>query len=138
MFFLESAEIGIGKEKLFDILCELLEKNNIVYNKDELELAYQEACAAYVGVTRYFGEEYVTHTLNVAIILAQLEADINSIIAGMFCDVYRKGVISLDGLNDGLNSSVMRLITDLQTQDVENASDEILLIKLPESLEMKN
>lgn len=38
MFFLESAEIGIGKEKLFDILCELLEKNNIVYNKDELEL----------------------------------------------------------------------------------------------------
>ena len=61
MFFLESAEIGIGKEKLFDILCELLEKNNIVYNKDELELAYQEACAAYVGVTRYSGEEYVTH-----------------------------------------------------------------------------
>lgn len=26
--FLESAEIGIGKERLFDILCELLEKNN--------------------------------------------------------------------------------------------------------------
>ena len=96
-----------------------------------IEEIYNCACNAYKGVKRYSGEEYITHTLNVAIILA----DIDTVLAGLFCDVARKGVVSLESL-EHLPKSIYELIVQVQddTKDFSNLPENILLIKLAQRL----
>ena len=49
--------------------------------------AYETASKAHAGQTRKSGEPYIIHPLNVAIILAELEMDKETIIAGILHDV---------------------------------------------------
>jgi len=52
-----------------------------------LEKAYHFAVSAHQGQKRFSGELYITHPLGVAIILAELELDLDTIIAGLLHDV---------------------------------------------------
>jgi len=89
--FLNTTKVGMSKEELLAILKETLTKNAIVINETTVNDIYKIACRAYEGQKRYSGEEYVTHPINVAILLAELGADSDTILAGMFCDVSTKG-----------------------------------------------
>lgn len=131
--FLESTVVGTSKERLYDILVSVLNDSKIVYDDNELESAYQLACKAYEGINRYSGEEYVTHTINVAIILPQLEADIEVIIAGLFCDVTNKGILSIDDLSGKLRESTIKLIKKASSNNLKE-DDDVLLIKMAERL----
>ena len=53
---------------------------------DKIRDAYQVALEAHGGQTRASGEEFVTHTVEVATILAQLRLDTNTIVAGLIHD----------------------------------------------------
>lgn len=66
-------------------------KNEIGIDEKVLRDVYLAACKAYEGKKRYSGEEYVTHPINVAILLAELGAEHDAVLAGMFCDVTTKG-----------------------------------------------
>ena len=68
-------------------MCE----NEMPYNLSELERVYLCADRAYAGVKRYSGEEYVTHPMNVAILLTDMGVELDTIYAGMFCDAAKKG-----------------------------------------------
>lgn len=50
--------------------------------------------------------KYVTHPINVSIVLAELGATADIILAGMFCDVAKKGVVSLEDLSMRIISNV--------------------------------
>ena len=134
--FLESIKIGATKEELIEILQEKLQKNGVAISQNELNVVYQEACSAYQGVKRYSGEEYITHLLNVSIILTELGATADVILAGMFCDVSRKGVVSLDGLNGVLPKDIYDIVVKVQhtTTEWSEMSEEVVLIKLAERL----
>lgn len=92
---------------------------------------------AYKGIKRYSGDEYVTHTLNVAIILAQLETDINTIVAGLFCDVTKKSPHVLSELLCELPIQVQLIIKEVSDADlyeIDKLSDSGLLVKIAERL----
>lgn len=134
--FLRSAEIGATKEQLLEMLKKSIKDNGIGLDKADLDMVYHIACKAYEGEKRYSGEEYVTHTINVAIILAEMGAESDVILAGMFCDIAKKGVISLEQLAKELSQEVWDIVSDLAGENVDlvDATDEVILIKLAERL----
>ncbi|MCH5265099.1 MAG: HD domain-containing protein [Lachnospiraceae bacterium] len=134
--FLEATKTGLKKEELLEILKERLETNGISIAQDILLKVYECACDAYKGIQRYSGEEYVTHTLNTAILLAELGAESKVVLAGMLCDVAEKGVVSLESLEKELPKEVYDIVAEAQNvkKELSRASDEVILIKLAERL----
>lgn len=134
--FLEITKVGTTKEELFAILQEKLKINGVDVEQNRLNNVYRSACNAYRNVKRYSGEEYVTHSINVSIILAELGAAADVILAGMFCDVVKKGIVTLGKLRADLPKEIYDII--IKVQDTGNelvlASDEVVLIKLAERL----
>lgn len=135
--FLEPTKQGMNKEELFEVLIRKAEENGIDFKRSELEQVYLCVDRAYAGKKRYSGEDYVTHPLNVAILVADLGADKETICAGMFCDIMKKGNMSLDQLKENLPGKIMNTIMQLEEFDSrqpENNSEEVILIKLAERL----
>jgi GTP pyrophosphokinase len=68
--------------------------------------------------------------------LTDLGATADVILAGMFCDVGKKGVVSLDDLKSDLPREVYDIIVKVQSigSELALATDEVLLIKLAERL----
>ena len=134
--FLESTKIGTAKEELFEILKCKMQENGIIYDDSLLALAYENACNVYSGVKRYSGEEYVTHGLNISILLVELGADINTILAGMFCDIKEKGILPFENLENKLPKDILHIIKQVQiaTNELDDNSDEVIQIKMAERL----
>lgn len=134
--FLESTRVGTTKEELYDILQKKMKMNGVDIAEHELRKVYQCACNAFRDVKRYSGEEYVTHLLNVSIILTELGAGAEVILAGMFCDVGKKGVLSLEELSHALPQKVYDIIVNVQAagNDLSMAAEEVILIRLAERL----
>ncbi len=134
--FLFDTKIGQTKEELFEILQCRLAENGVDFSVTKLTECYHTACDAYEHQVRYSGEEYITHLLNIAIILVELGADENVIFAGMFCDVEKKGVLSMDELKKRLDKAVYDIVQEVNNIDsaLESATDEAIVIKLAERL----
>lgn len=135
--FLETTNPSATKEELFEILKSKVKENGIDINAEMLENIYQCSINAYEGVRRYSGDEYVTHLLNVAIVLAELGAQSNVICAGMFCDVSKKGRMSMEKLADKLPRDIMDIVrctNEAVGKNIEEFDDEVLMIKLAERL----
>lgn len=137
--FMESTEIGTSKEALLEILQAKLKENEIKLPAEALEQSYLTAEAAYTGVVRYSGEEYITHPLNTAILLTQMGANAEIVLAGLFCDVGEKGQLSMNELQERLPEKVFELVEKVQKvqdfeADLDHASDDAVLVKLAERL----
>ncbi len=70
--FMKKTTIGATKEQLFEMLKVSMLDNGVDINEQQMNRVYQLACRAYSGLKRYSGEEYVTHALNVSIILSEM------------------------------------------------------------------
>ncbi|QGP90765.1 GTP pyrophosphokinase [Neomoorella glycerini] len=75
-----------------------------------LEDAYQFAAAAHQGQKRRSGEDYITHPLNVAAILAELQLDVVTIAAALLHDVVEDTPISLDTIKEIFGDEVALLV----------------------------
>lgn len=126
--FLKATEVGAGKEKLFEMLKDTVAQNAIEIEDRILNDVYLVACKAYEGKTRYSGEEYVTHPLNVAILLVELGAESDIVMAGLFCDVKTKG--NNINLKKELPTNVWNIVKLLE----EDGHDDTIVIKLAERL----
>ena len=124
------------KEELLELLWGKLTETHAAISREELEQAYLAANETYQGVRRYSGEEYITHPLHVAIILAELEADPETVLAGLLCDAGKKGVLPMEELQKRVPEGVFHLVCEAQTEPEElaGASDAVLLMKLAERL----
>ncbi len=119
------------KEELVEILIRIMNTNGLKFNEKRFRGFVEKAADTYRGMKRYSGEDYITHPLNAAIILAQAEAELNTIIAGLFCDVRRKG-IELE--EEGLPDKVLDILEDLDQISKDTISDEALLVAAAERL----
>lgn len=126
--FLKATEVGASKEKLFELLKNTVAQNAIEIDDKILKDVYLVACKAYEGKRRYSGEEYVTHPLNVAILLAELGAESDIVMAGLFCDVKTKG--NNNNLEKELPTNVWNIVKLLE----EDGHDDTIVIKLAERL----
>nr|WP_083916931.1 bifunctional (p)ppGpp synthetase/guanosine-3',5'-bis(diphosphate) 3'-pyrophosphohydrolase [Coprothermobacter platensis] len=68
---------------------------------------------AHYGQKRRSGEEYMVHPLRVALILAELYADEESIIAGLLHDVVEDTEVTLKDIEDNFGSDVALLVDGL-------------------------
>ncbi len=134
--FLNAPKVGATKEELLELLKIKINENKIDINENEVNRVYDCACRAYENVKRYSGEEYVTHVLNVSIILADLEVTKNILLAGMFCDVNKKGSRKLMEFKNDLPEDVYTLAEEVQNSGNEemNFDNEIVYIKIAERL----
>ena len=135
--FLDSQKTGLTNEILFRTLVTKIKEHQLTLDTYELEKVYHYALTVYAGKKRYSGEDYITHPLNIAILLAESNADGDLICAGLLCDAFKKGQISLEEANTILSTSILQLIIELDNFDFQkpdNASEEVILIKLAERL----
>ena len=72
--------------------------------------AYEYSARMHAEQKRESGEPYVTHPLNVALIIAQLKLDLPSIITGLLHDVVEDTMASLDEVRDLFGSEVATLV----------------------------
>ncbi|MBR44580.1 MAG: (p)ppGpp synthetase [Gemmatimonadetes bacterium] len=121
---------------------------------DKIRDAYELALEAHGGQTRASGEEFVTHTVEVATILAQLRLDTNTIVAGLIHDTVEDTELALSDIETRFGSEVATIVDGVTKlgkvqfrsateQQVENyrkmllsmASDaRVILVKLADRL----
>lgn len=84
-----------------------------IYNKDDIECvkkAYDVAYKAHDGQKRKSGEPYIIHPICVAIILAELELDKETIMAGLLHDVVEDTEVTHDDIVEQFGEEVASLV----------------------------
>ena len=97
-------------EELKQQLLDTMEK---IYNKDDIECvkkAYDVAYKAHDGQRRKSGEPYIIHPICVAIILAELELDKETIMAGLLHDVVEDTEVTHDDIVEQFGEEVASLV----------------------------
>lgn len=84
--YLKRMELYKKPEELWEELCLTLEENCVEYDWNEVRKAYEIAVRCHEGQKRKSGEEYITHPLNTAIILADMGAGEDLVCAGLLHD----------------------------------------------------
>lgn len=125
----------LSKEELFKVLCEKMIEHG--YDNQKLNKVYNFCQSIYGDRKRYSGDDYVTHLLNVSLLLVQMEAEESVIYAGMFCDVFRKTNVAIDELKENLPDSVVKILIRLKDYDIEKVGledEQCAVIKIAERL----
>ena len=100
----------VEKEELYNSLIECIRKYHPSANTDIIEKAYRIADEAHNGQKRKSGEDYIIHPLSVALILADLEMDKETIVAGMLHDVVEDTFMTIDEIEDLFGEEVALLV----------------------------
>ena len=109
-------------EELYNDLIEKVKMYHPSSDLSDIERAYKVAKKAHEGQFRKSGEPYIIHPLCVAIILAELELDKESIIAGLLHDVVEDDKIEVQAEN--LRKMFLAMAKDIR----------VILIKLADRL----
>ena len=97
-------------EQLYQELIASVHKYHPSADTSLIEKAYRVAYEAHKGQTRKSGEPYIIHPLCVAIILADLELDKESIAAGLLHDVVEDTVMTEEELEQEFGSEVALIV----------------------------
>lgn len=97
-------------EELYDALIQSVKKYHPSANLSMIEKAYKIANQAHEGQVRKSGEPYIIHPLCVAIILADLELDKETIVAGILHDVVEDTIMSEEELVQEFGAEVALLV----------------------------
>jgi len=84
---------------------------------DLLDKAYQIAKSAHEGQKRESGEEYISHPLEVAHILADLELDLTTVIAGLLHDTVEDTNCTIDYIKEQIGEEVATLVDGVTKLD---------------------
>ena len=83
------------------------------YNEEEVEFikkAYLFAENLHKGQKRQSGDDYITHPLNVAYILADMHADRDTVCAGLLHDTLEDTHISKEEIAEQFNATIANLV----------------------------
>ena len=128
---IESLKEYLSPEELYDDLISRVKKYHPCDDISLIEKAYHVASQAHKDQIRKSGEPYIIHPLYVAIILADLELDKETIAAGLLHDVVEDTILTIDQIRDDFGDDVALLVdgvTKLQQLQLSgeslNKSDE--------------
>ena len=97
-------------EELYRELTDTIRRYHPSDDISLIEKAYQAAVEAHKDQKRKSGEPYIIHPLNVALILAELELDKESIAAGLLHDVLEDTVMNYEDLRRNFGDDVAALV----------------------------
>ncbi len=97
-------------EQLYDDLVARVHKYHPSDDISMIEKAYQVAAQAHKNQVRKSGEPYIIHPLCVAIILADLELDKETIVAGLLHDVVEDTIMTDEEIRTEFGSDVALLV----------------------------
>ena len=115
-------------EQLYDKLIDTIRKYRPTTDLSQIEKAYKIADKAHEGQKRKSGEPYIMHPLCVAIILAELELDKETIVAGILHDVVEDTVMTSEEIAKEFSDEVALLVdgvTKLTQLDLSQDKIEI-------------
>ena len=133
--FYEKTDEHMSKEDLFKLLERKMTENKL--DTTEFGTVYNFCQKSYANKKRYSGDEYITHLLNVSLLLVQIGSEVNVVYAGMFCDVFRKTDVLIDDIKKYLPKDVAQIIIRLRGYDIEKdglKDEECAVIKMAERL----
>ncbi|MBD5156272.1 MAG: HD domain-containing protein, partial [Butyrivibrio sp.] len=96
--------VGNTPDELFEELKKYILQYHPSTDLSQVEKAYKVAKEAHKDQKRKSGEPYIIHPLYVAIILAQLELDKETIIAGLLHDVVEDTAVTGEELENKFGS----------------------------------
>jgi GTP pyrophosphokinase len=99
-----------GPEELYDILIATIKKYHPSGDVSQIEKAYKMARTAHGDQRRKSGEPYIIHPLHTAIILAELELDKETIIAGLLHDVLEDTYVTKERMIEEFGVEVTELV----------------------------
>ena len=97
-------------EELYDELKKEIKKYHPSDDTSLVDKAYRVAYDAHKGQARKSGEPYIIHPLCVAIVLAELELDKETIAAGLLHDVLEDTIMTLDEMRAEFGDDVAHLV----------------------------
>lgn len=97
------------KELVLNDLIENLKKYN-VKGVNDVKKAYYYAEQLHTGQYRESGEPYISHPLNVAYILSEMHADIDTICAGLLHDTLEDTNITKENIAEDFNKEIANLV----------------------------
>ena len=100
----------VSPEELHRDLIEIIQKYHPSADISMVEKAYQIAAEAHKTQVRKSGEPYIIHPLYVAIILAELEMDKETIVAGLLHDVVEDTVMTDEEIKEKFGPEVALLV----------------------------
>ena len=110
------------KTENVNALYEQLVKKAIVVDKAKLKDAFEVANSAHEGQLRKSGEPYITHPLHVAIYLAEIGMDEETIIAALLHDVVEDTSIKLSTIKSKFGEDVALIVDGVTKLDKINFS----------------
>jgi len=91
-------------------LLKLIKSNNKKADLDMVRLAYDFAAEAHKGQFRLNNEPYINHSLETAITLAEMKADLTTIISGLLHDVPEDTSYSLVDIEKNFGGDIAKLV----------------------------
>lgn len=141
--YLKGTENYKEPKELYSFLIETIRSNKIFDDFKMLEMAYNLALLAHKNQKRKSGEDYGTHAINVAIILAEMEADEETIIAGLLHDIIEeKTGVTLKEVEESFSLKIAKMIDDVtnfndrysKIINKESFDEHTIMIKLADRL----
>ncbi|MBO4365410.1 MAG: bifunctional (p)ppGpp synthetase/guanosine-3',5'-bis(diphosphate) 3'-pyrophosphohydrolase, partial [Eggerthellaceae bacterium] len=114
-------------EERFDVLMETVGNNLNDEEKQMLTRAFEFAHEAHKGQCRKSGEPYISHPVEVAIILADLRMDVETLCAAILHDTVEDTEVTLKQIAETFNESVAQLVdgvTKITRVEVGTLTDE--------------
>ena len=100
----------VSPEKLYQDLIERVARYHPSDDISLIEKAFMTAKKAHEGQVRRSGEPYIIHPLYVAVILADLELDKETIVAGLLHDVVEDTIMTNEEIREQFGSDVALLV----------------------------
>ena len=124
-------------EDLYRELIDSVQKYHPSTDISLIEKAYQKADELHMGQVRKSGEPYIIHPLSVAIILAELEMDKETIAAGLLHDVLEDTDITFDEMKEEFGEEVTLLVDGVTKLQHLHLTDNMTADKDKARLEMQ-
>ena len=116
----------LSEEELHDILMKTILKYHPSADTSLIEEAYLTAKTAHKNQKRRSGEPYIIHPLSVAIILAELEMDKETIAAALLHDVAEDTDFGLDKIEEKFGKEIAELVDGVtKLTKIRYTSDKI-------------
>lgn len=135
--FMKNTAVHATKEELFELLVKAINENMLEYNQQKIKKAYEFACLAHNGKKRYSGDDYVTHPINVAILLSEMGASEEAVIASLLHDIIlEKTNMSLEEIRKEFSHKIVNIIKGVRkfNGNIDMKDEDVIMVKLAERL----